>query len=124
MREAFLFSLRGSGDCHRTPVVMDDGVCNLSLRDASAVAWRDPDYAEGALRQHAWETAAPLADCQSTSGLIPLNRYRRVNPLLVVVIVALIFVEREQAVRSSVDTQLDGIAFLRRILNRWAVRDD
>ena len=67
---------------------------------------RDPDNAEGALREHAGKLPRALADGQRVRGFVPVNRDGGVDAVLVVIIVALVLIEREVAVRAPIDAQL------------------
>ncbi len=73
---------------------------------------------------HAGITALARAECERARRIAPMDRNRRVRPALVIVAVARIFVQREVAVGSGINTQLDWIGSLACILDQRAERQN
>ena len=81
--------------------VTNDCVGFLFRRHACTVVGRDEDDTEGAFLQHTGKLAGALANRQRLFGFIPGERNGRVGAFFVAVIVILIFVGRELAVRAG-----------------------
>src|SRR5580658_7912891 len=94
---------------HRLAGILDDLVRLRGLADSHAVAFTHKNHAEGARFQHAGEPSLPLADGQAAGGIVPLDRDGGIHALLVIVVIALVFVEREAASRAAIDAQFDGV---------------
>src|SRR5271165_5120535 len=106
------------------PGVLHNLVRSLGLGNARALILADKHDAKRPLRQHAGKLPLPVADGQRLLCLIPVEGNRRVRAFLIVVVVVLVFVEREFAVGPTVDAKLNGIFRpLRRPFQRLAHRN-
>ena len=61
-----------------------------------------------AFGDHAWKRALAVANGQRVGGVIPMDGNGGVGALFVVVVVVLVFIEDEVAVRAREDSKFDG----------------
>src|SRR4051812_34375456 len=108
----------------RRAVVADHLVGRGGDADARAVIGADPHDVERPGGGHPGVAAGARPDGQLPGGLVPGERDLSVGPLLVVVVVALVFVERERGILALVDANLERVAALGGVLNVRTHRDD
>src|SRR5215469_12586113 len=76
------------------------------------------------LRRHAFKAALAAIEGKGTRRIVPVNRNGGVSAACVSIAVALIFVEGELAIPARIDTKLDRIGGLPRVLDLRPERKD
>jgi hypothetical protein len=83
------------------------------------------DDVEAAFLQHAGERAFPVVNGEPAVGVVPVKGDGGVDTFFIIVIVVLVFIQRETSVRAGIDAQFDGVSRLfSRGLNEWSHGDD
>ncbi len=92
--------------------VLDRLVGRRSRFPSHAVAGRHNHHIECVARQHAGIAALARAQSQRARRVVPVDRDGGMRAPFVAIAVALVFIEREIAIGSGIDAQLDGIGGL------------
>jgi hypothetical protein len=97
--QSYLWPIEFTAHSYGFAGVTNDRVGPFFRRQACAAVGRDKDNAERAFRQHAGKLAGAPANRQRLFGFIPREWNGGEDALFVIVIVVLVFVERELAIR-------------------------
>src|ERR1017187_7316610 len=79
------------------------------------------DDVETAFLQHAGKRAFSVLNGEPVVGVIPVKSNGGMDALFIIVIVVLVFIQREASIRAGIDAQFNGIGrFFSRVLNERA----